>query len=62
MSHAQSHGATNGASLEDCHANFFSLVSIAFVRQINAVTLVALVITPRSFVRSFDPDPCICPF
>ena len=26
MSHAQSHGATNGASLEDCHANFFALV------------------------------------
>lgn len=28
MSHTQSHGATNGASLEDCHANFFALVSV----------------------------------
>ena len=35
MSHSSSHGhghahtATNGASLEDCHANFFALVSTA---------------------------------
>ena len=27
--HGHAHTATNGASLEDCHANFFALVSTA---------------------------------
>ena len=51
--HGHAHTATNGASLEDCHANFFALVgSLSEATSLSSASILSF-LTPLKILEAF---------